>query len=87
MSTMVVCSSILFEKFVYVFSKTLNGHNLCFGYSNRANFISIWYRIGFFFCNAVFVVKKLCILLVKLQTAITLALLIETEQILYRFEI
>jgi len=47
MPTMVVCSSFCSEKVVYVFSKTLNGHNFCSSYRNNANVLSNWGRIEF----------------------------------------
>jgi len=45
--TVVECSSFCSAKFVYVFSKTSTGHIFCFGYQNKAYFISIWVRIKF----------------------------------------
>jgi len=52
MSTMVVCSSILCEKIVYVFSKTSNGHNFCSGYPNRElNLYQFGIKLNFL-CNA-----------------------------------
>jgi len=47
MPTMVECSSFCSAKFVYVYGKTSNDHNFCFGYQNKANFISICGRIEF----------------------------------------
>jgi len=49
---MVVCSSILCEKIVYVFSKTSNGHNFCSGYPNRElNLYQFGIKLNFL-CNA-----------------------------------
>jgi len=64
MSTVVECSSFCSAKFVYLFSKSSNGHNFCSGYKNRVNFISIWRRIEFslqcplWWCVVVFVVEN-----------------------------